>query len=69
MHILRSYNYDDLSDLTQLHHDIDNIMEWGVAKRKMKIQKQTAWIIQNKVVPSVSRRSPQKRKLEEAESG
>ncbi len=69
MHVLRNYNYDNLSDLTQLHHDIDNIMEWGVAKRKERIQKQTAWIIQNKVVPSVSRRSPQKRKLEEAESG
>ena len=30
---------------------------------------QTAWIIQNKIVPSVSKRSPQRRKLEEAESG
>ena len=69
MHVLRSYNYDKLGDLTQLHHDIDNIMEWGVAKRKKRIQKQTAWIIQNKVLPSVSKRSPQKRKLEEAESG
>ena len=69
MHVLRNYNYDNLSDLTQLHHDIDNIMEWGVAKRKERIQMQTAWIIQNKVVPSVSKRSPQKRKLEEAESG
>ena len=68
MHSLRSYNYDDLSDLTQLHHDIDNIMEWGVTKRKMEIQKQTAWIIQNKVVPSVSKRSPQKRKPKETES-
>ena len=69
MHILRNYNYDDLGDLTQLHHDIDNIMEWGVAKRKERIQNQTAWIIQNKVVPSVSKRSPQKRKLDEGESG
>ena len=64
MHGLRCYNYDNLSDLTKLHHDIDNIMEWGVAKRKERIQKQTAWIIQNRVVPSVSKRSPQKRKLE-----
>ena len=69
MHVLRNYNYDNLIDLTQLHHDIDNIMEWGVGKRKERIQKQTAWIIENKVVPSVSKRSPQKRKLEEAESG
>ena len=69
MHVLRNYNYDNLSDLTQLHHDIDNIMEWGVAKRKERIKMQTAWIIQNKVVPSVSKRSPQKRKLEEADSG
>ena len=69
MHVLRSYNYDNLSDLTQLHHDIDNIMEWGVGKRKDRILMQAAWIIQNKVVPSISKRSPQKRKLEEAESG
>ena len=69
MHVLRSYDYDKLVDLTQLHHDIDNIMEWGVGKRKERIQKQTAWIIENNVVPSVSKRSPQKRKLEEAESG
>ena len=69
MHVLRNYDYDNLDDLTKLHHDIDNIMEWGVAKRKERIQKQTAWIIQNKVVPSVSKRSLQKRKLEEAESG
>lgn len=69
MHALRNYNYDNLSELTQLHHDIDNIMEWGVAKRKERIQQQTACIIQNKVVPSVSKRSPQKRKLEDAESG
>ena len=68
MHVLRNYNYDNFSDLTQLHHDIDNIMEWGVAKRKDRIQNQTAWIIQNKVVPSVSKRSPHKRKLDEAES-
>ena len=34
MHVLRNYNYDNLSDLTHLHHDIDNIIEWGVAKRK-----------------------------------
>ena len=37
MHVLRNYDYDNLSDLTQLHHDIDNIMEWGVAKRKERI--------------------------------
>ena len=68
MHLLRNYDYDKLSDLTLLHHDIDNIMDWGVTKRKGRIQEQTAWIIQHKVFPSVSKRSPQKRKLEEAEA-
>ncbi|KAK4691407.1 hypothetical protein P7C71_g5588, partial [Lecanoromycetidae sp. Uapishka_2] len=68
MHLLRDYNYNKLSDVSQLHHDIDNIMDWGVGKRKLKIKKQTDWIIQKESVPSVFKRSPKKRKAE-TESG
>ena len=37
MHRLRDYNFHKLEDLAQLHHDMDNILDWGVTSRKRKV--------------------------------
>ncbi|MDI1488105.1 MAG: hypothetical protein OHK93_007379 [Ramalina farinacea] len=37
MHLLRDYHFRRLDDIEQLHHDMDNIMEWGVTFRKQKV--------------------------------
>ncbi|KAG8532382.1 uncharacterized protein KY384_002867 [Bacidia gigantensis] len=34
MHHLRTYMYNDEDQITALHHDIDNILDWGIGKRK-----------------------------------
>lgn len=38
MHRLATYSFDNLDHLTQLHHDIDNVLDWGVGPRKRKIE-------------------------------
>lgn len=34
MHFLREYSYRKADDLNQLHHDMNNIQDWGVSIRK-----------------------------------
>ena len=38
MHKLRVYSYFNLDDLAQLHHDIDNILDWGLTTRKAEVE-------------------------------
>ena len=38
MHELRVYSYFNLDDLAQLHHDIHNIMDWGLTTRKADVE-------------------------------
>ena len=37
MHQLRHYNFRSLIDVNRLHHDMDNILDWGVGSRKRKV--------------------------------
>ena len=37
MHLLRDYDFCQPDDIEQLYHDMDNIMEWGVTRRKQKV--------------------------------
>lgn len=38
MHKLRVYSYFNLDDLAQLHHDINNILDWGLTTRKAEVE-------------------------------
>ena len=38
MHQLRVYSYSTFDDLVQLHHDIDNILDWGLTARKVEVE-------------------------------
>ena len=40
MHRLKSYLLEDCVGLQELHHDIDNILDWGCTKRKKEISDQ-----------------------------
>ena len=37
MHQLRHYNFRSLDEVNRLHHDMDNILDWGVSSRKRKV--------------------------------
>ena len=37
MHRLRQYDFHRLDELSQLHHDVDNILDWGVTSRKRRV--------------------------------
>ncbi|KAL9123659.1 MAG: hypothetical protein Q9217_006930, partial [Psora testacea] len=65
MHRLKSYDYDDLAHLTALHHDLDNVLDWGVGKRKRKLHEQVLRIIKNNILPSEAAPSSKKRKKDE----
>ena len=46
MHELKSYLLQDRRCLQELHHDIDNILDWGCSTRKKQITAQAAEYIQ-----------------------
>ncbi|KAL9099457.1 MAG: hypothetical protein Q9163_005046 [Psora crenata] len=49
---LNMYNYRDLDAMTQLHHDIDNILDWGVGSQKNKITELLNQAPKGAVLPS-----------------
>lgn len=43
-HFLFEYGFRKLDDTSQLHYDIDNILDWGIGSRKRKMAHNTARI-------------------------
>ncbi|KAL9123732.1 MAG: hypothetical protein Q9217_006867, partial [Psora testacea] len=61
MHYLKTYSFNRADELTALHHDIDNILDWGVGPRKHKVVEALEQLeVRHVVVPKPP--SPQKRK-------
>ncbi|KAL9104812.1 MAG: hypothetical protein Q9163_000260 [Psora crenata] len=54
-HRLAEYSFYRLDEITQLHHDIDNVLDWGVGPRKRKTAEIADRIINlDKVIPQPS---------------
>ena len=46
MHLMRAYSYHSPDDLNSLHHDMYNILDWGVGKRKARVMEQCENILE-----------------------
>ncbi|KAL9096804.1 MAG: hypothetical protein Q9163_006405, partial [Psora crenata] len=53
MHRLRNYTFDEADQIAQLHHDIDNVLDWGAGLRKRRIEEKTRRCIEYGVVPTL----------------
>ena len=47
MHLLDVYSFHKVDDISQMHHDLDNILDWGVGPWKRKIEAQAELKIQS----------------------
>ena len=68
MHFLREYSYRKPEDLNQLHHDMNNIQEWGVGIQKdMLIQHVETIHSQGIVQPTQKRQKKDDQKEKEGQ--
>ncbi|KAG8526440.1 uncharacterized protein KY384_000033 [Bacidia gigantensis] len=51
MHKLRVYSFDDPGHVAALHHDLDNILDWGLKVRKQEMDKLAMARLKTGVVP------------------
>lgn len=68
MHKLRVYSYFKLDDLTQLHHDINNILDWGLTTRKAEVEKLCEKIHTLEAVRPKAKKQKRKKDEEEADT-
>jgi len=62
MHFLKTYSFNRAEELTMLHHDMDNILDWGIGPRKTQVVRALEDMeARQVVVPKPP--SPQKRKV------
>ena len=47
MHLLDVYSFHKVDDISRMHHDLDNILDWGVGPWKCKIEAQAELKIQS----------------------
>ena len=47
MHLLDVYSFHKVDDISRMHHDLDDILDWGVGPWKRKIEAQAELKIQN----------------------
>ncbi|KAL9123672.1 MAG: hypothetical protein Q9217_006920, partial [Psora testacea] len=63
MHRLQTYSLDNASDISVFHHDLNNILDWGVGRRKREIEQQAQKSIDLGLVPLLGDEArPTKRK-------
>ncbi|KAL9123564.1 MAG: hypothetical protein Q9217_007014, partial [Psora testacea] len=67
MHVLRVYSYRKAEDLNQLHHDMNNILDWGVSTRKTKVMEYCENIHELKVVQPKTKKQKKDEKEKEAD--
>ena len=61
MHFLKDYSFRRPEDLNQLHHDINNIQDWGLSKQKDKLVQHCETIDSLEIVQS----KPKKQKKDD----
>lgn len=47
MHLLDVYSFHKVDDISRMHHDLDNILDWGVGPWKRKIEAQAELKVQS----------------------
>lgn len=68
MHLLDVYSFHKVDDISRMHHDLDNILDWGVGPWKRKIEAQADLKIQSGELLDEAP-PPKKRKITRDEGG